>query len=105
MRRVSTRSASGSELRLRSTRWTPPLFIGLGMAGSGVIGYMVASQTSEPNISEHSPEPVYGSPEDFAQAITELKHKFPSVGMVSTDGDTVHSHGTSTNDYHDGEWI
>lgn len=91
-------------------RWIMPLAIAIGMSGSGIIGYLIASRRTQDDTNnslsylfQHPQEPVYGSPEDFFHAIAELKHALPSASMVSTEQDNVYSHGTSTNDYHKGE--
>lgn len=42
----------------------------------------------------------YGTPEDFQTAITELRKKFPSEGLVTTDSDVLRAHGYTHLDLH-----
>ncbi|KAF8990475.1 FAD-linked oxidase-like protein [Cyathus striatus] len=67
----------------------------LGVGGS-VLGVVVL----KPN-SSITQEPTYGTPQDFNQAIAELRTLFAEED-VSTDVEELHSHGFSENDYHPG---
>src|ERR1700729_2852797 len=74
--------------KTKSTQWRSFLDVGLGLVGSGLLGYSFAtwnvkpvSSTDELGVADEKPQ--YGSPEDFAKAIEELKTTFPSDGAVS----------------------
>ncbi|KAJ3827253.1 FAD-linked oxidase-like protein [Lentinula raphanica] len=68
---------------------------------SGFAGYFLANK---PRAHEDTPmKPRYGSQEDYAQAINELKKAFAGdEDAVSTNSDDLYSHGFSVNDYHPG---
>ncbi|KAJ3856156.1 FAD-linked oxidase-like protein [Lentinula lateritia] len=90
-----------------TTRTTTLFAIGSALIG-GLLGFTLANraQTSLPTLSlipTGSPtKPKYGSPEDFAKAIEELKRTFTDEDIVSTDPEDVYNHGFSVNDYHPG---
>jgi hypothetical protein len=84
----STSNASSSNL----------FALALASAAIGLGGYYVGVSRS---IETPPPKPVYGTPEDFALAIEELKTLF-SEGMVVTDEDQLEAHGFSPNAYHPG---
>lgn len=81
----------------KSTQWRSFLDVGLGLVGSGLLGYSFATWNVKPvsstGVADEKPQ--YGSPEDFAKAIEDLKTTFPSDGAVSTDPDVLHGHGFS----------
>lgn len=88
---------------------TTPLIFALGAAlGVGLTYY--ATSSSPPSSKKKSQiyhtaaglNEEYGTPEDFQKAIVELRTTFPQDGYVSTDGDDLHLHGFSDNDYHPG---
>jgi hypothetical protein len=99
----TSRSLSDSLARAgktESTQWRSFLDIGLGLVGSGLLGYSFAtwrvrpvSSTDDLGVADEKPQ--YGSPEDFAKAIEDLKTTFPPDGAVSTDQDVLHAHGFS----------
>ncbi|KAJ3777680.1 FAD-linked oxidase-like protein [Lentinula raphanica] len=72
---------------------------------SGFAGYFLANK---PRAHEDTPgdtpmKPRYGSQEDYAQAINELKKAFAGdEDAVSTNSDDLYSHGFSVNSYHPG---
>lgn len=74
-----------------------------GCAISGGLGYYVANSRSKaiPGANLVEAEPSYGSPDDFKQAIAELRTTL-GVDAVSTDSETVKPYGYSENDYHPG---
>lgn len=73
---------------------------------SGLTGFFFATRNSS-NGSENgaSPKkPQYGSPQDFARAIEEMKKTFADdEDAVSTNADDLYAHGFSVNDYHPGK--
>ncbi|KAE9394580.1 hypothetical protein BT96DRAFT_923434 [Gymnopus androsaceus JB14] len=79
---------------------TALLLVGSSLVG-GLLGFTLANR--EPSSATlNTSKPQYGSPEDFAKAIEELKETFPDEGAVSTDPEDVYHHGFSLNDYHPG---
>ena len=71
----------------------------------GLGGYYVGTRSNHHTPVEYpgSPsKPVYGTPEDFARAIQELKTLF-SEETVTTAEDQLEAHGFSPNVYHPGE--
>lgn len=68
------------------------------------MGFTLANREPSPATLNTS-KPQYGSPEDFAKAIEELKETFPDEGAVSTDPEDVYHHGFSLNDYHPGALV
>jgi D-lactate dehydrogenase (cytochrome) len=70
----------------------------LGSVVLGLGGYYVGVRRAN---ETPPPKPVYGTPEDFAHAIEELKTLF-SKDMVTTDEDQLETHGFSPNAYHPG---
>jgi hypothetical protein len=71
--------------------------LALGSVALG-LGYYVGVYRA---IETPPPKPVYGTPEDFAHAIEELKTLF-SEGAVVTNDDQLEAHGFSSNAYHPG---
>jgi D-lactate dehydrogenase (cytochrome) len=102
--------ASGTDSTSSAAASSVPFgYIALASALSGLAGYWLASRpkalldtklTPVPHIDAAAPQ--YGSPEDFKQAIKELKACLPG-DAVSTDPDVLYEHGYSENDYHPGE--
>jgi D-lactate dehydrogenase (cytochrome) len=72
--------------------------LALGSVALGLGGYYVGVRRA---IESPPPKPVYGTPEDFAHAIEELKPLF-SKDAVTTDEDQLEAHGVSPNGYHPG---
>lgn len=70
----------------------------LGSVALGLGGYYVGVRRA---IEPSPPKPVYGTPDDFAHAIEDLKTLF-SKDMVTTDKDQLEAHGFSPNVYHPG---
>lgn len=72
--------------------------LALGSVALGLGGYYVGLRRgSEPP----PPKPVYGTTEDFAHAIEDLKKLF-SEDAVATDEDQLEAHGFSSNAHHPG---
>jgi hypothetical protein len=102
--------ASGTESTSSSATSSVPFgYIALASALSGLAGYWLASRPKALLDTKITPVPhvdaaaaQYGSPEDFKQAIKELKASLPE-DAVSTDPDVLHVHGYSENDYHPSE--
>jgi|SRR5712672_4806741 len=73
--------------------------------GSVVLGlggyYLGARSNTTPAPNSPSSKPVYGTPDDFARAIEELKSLF-SEGVVTTERDQLEAHGFSPNSHHPG---
>lgn len=82
-----------------------------------LLGYTIGSSADLPSplaslglgrqqVSTEDDQPTYGTPEDFRQAIQELRHIFSNEGhestLVSTNPDDLQVHGFSENDYHPG---
>lgn len=85
----------------RSTGNTSPskvFALALGSAALGLGGYCVGLRRGSETLS---PKYVYGTPEDFAHAIEDLKTLF-SEDAVATDEDQLQAHGFSSNAYHPG---
>ena len=83
------------------------LAIGLGSVVLGLGGYYVGARSNHhtPVESPRSPsKPVYGTPEDFARAIQELKSLF-SEETATTAEDQLDAHGFSPSVYHPGELV
>ena len=72
--------------------------LALGSVALGLGGYYVGLRRA---IETPPPKPVYGTPQDFAHAIEELKTLF-SKDTVTTDEDQLEAHGFSHNAYHPG---
>jgi hypothetical protein len=72
--------------------------LALGSVVLGLGGYYVGVRRA---IETPPPKPVYGTPEDFAHAIEELKTLF-SKDTVTTDEDQLEAHGFSPDSYHPG---
>ncbi|KAJ3801728.1 FAD-linked oxidase-like protein [Lentinula aff. detonsa] len=67
---------------------------------SGFVGYSLANRR-DASASASLVKPQYGSREDYARAIEELKKTFAGdEDAVSTNADDLYSHGFSVNDYH-----
>jgi D-lactate dehydrogenase (cytochrome) len=89
--------------KIKAAQWRPLLNGALGLVGSGLLGYSLATWNAKPvsSIRDHDladEKPQYGSPEDFAKALADLKTTF-SADAVSTDADVLHAHGFSNNHY------
>jgi D-lactate dehydrogenase (cytochrome) len=93
--------------KTKSAQWRPPLDIGLGLIGSGLLGFSLATWMAKPSqLPSRDPclldeQPQYGTPEDFKIAIATLEALFDD-SAVSTDPDVLYDHGFSVNDYHPG---
>lgn len=70
----------------------------MALTASGGLGYAIARYTQEPPVPKAA-EPTFGTPEDFAHAIEELKGALEK-GSVSTDREDLFIHGFSANDHH-----
>ncbi|KAI9567738.1 FAD-linked oxidase-like protein [Boletus coccyginus] len=98
---------------------TTSLPVLLGAFTCAFLGYTIGSSAGLPSqaastlgLGRQQPapaendEPTYGTPEDFQQAIQELRHTFSDgpheSGVVSTDPDDLRIHGFSENDHHPG---
>ncbi|TFK32246.1 FAD-linked oxidase-like protein [Crucibulum laeve] len=81
-------------------------FLGFGAlltsAASGLLGYTIAKSSEKPSAftTVNNDTVMYGSPEDFRQAIADLKTALPEKDAVSTDANDLHTHGFSEHDYH-----
>jgi len=69
--------------------------LALGGVVLGLGGYYVGARSNHPSRGSPS-KPVYGTPEEFARAIEELKSLF-SEEIVTTCEDQLKSHGFSPN--------
>jgi D-lactate dehydrogenase (cytochrome) len=67
----------------------------VGSVALGLGGYYMGVRRA---IETPPPKPVYGTPEDFARAIEELKALF-SEDAVTTDEGQLEAHGFSPNTY------
>ncbi|KAH8992583.1 FAD-linked oxidase-like protein [Lactarius hatsudake] len=96
LRPLSTAASEGVPAKgpaVSSTR--TPLALALAGALLGFGGYYIGARSNNVGV-EVSPSPVYGTPEDFARAIDELKALF--VGeAVTTAPDQLVAHGFSPN--------
>jgi len=100
---TGTASGGGAE----GTTPSNVLALALGSVALGLGGYYVGARSNHhtPVESPGSPtKPVYGSPEDFARAIQELKTLF-SEETVTTAEDQLEAHGFSPNMYYPGEQV
>lgn len=70
----------------------------LGSVVLGLGGYYVGVRR---HLETPPPKPVYGTPEDFAHAVEELKTLF-SKDTVTTDEGQLEAHGFSPDSYHPG---
>jgi D-lactate dehydrogenase (cytochrome) len=75
--------------------------LALGGVALGLGGYYVGVRRAIELPEPPPPKPVYGTPEDFAHAIEELKTLF-SKDAVTTDEGQLEAHGFSHNAYHPG---
>lgn len=84
-----------------------PLAFALGAALSGGLAYYLAASgrdgASARNRAGADLNSQYGSPEDFKQAIAELRQVFADADAVTTDVEDLEEHGFSENDYHPSE--
>ena len=83
------------------------LAIGLGGVVLGLGGYYVGAGSNHHTRVESSgspSKPVYGTPEDFARAIQELKTLFSEETVTTAEGQ-LEAHGFSPSVYHPGELI
>lgn len=73
---------------------------------SGAVGYTVAQrQTIAAAAEDKDAEPKFGTPDDFKQAIAELRLAFIDEDDVSTDIEDLEAHGLSVYDHHPGAAI
>ncbi|CDO70812.1 hypothetical protein BN946_scf184801.g3 [Trametes cinnabarina] len=74
------------------------------LAGGVSLGYYLATIRSDRAVTQNRARSdlnsTYGSPDDFAKAIDELRSTFPHEGAVTTDPEDLEVHGFSENDYH-----
>lgn len=82
------------------------LALALGGALLG-LGYYIGAHSNNVSVADASvqrqptPKPVYGTPEDFARAIGELRASFAEEA-VTTAPDQLAAHGFSPNSHHPG---
>lgn len=84
--------------------WSPII---IGSIASGLIGYSLSAFGS-PSLTSQAlweAEPKYGTPNDFEQAIKELRASFDSDEVVSTHPEDLRIHGFSENDHHPSEYF
>ena len=74
--------------------------LALGSVVLGLGGYYVGARSNH-RPSRSPSKPVYGTPEEFARAIEELKSLFPDES-VTTREDQLESHGFSPETHHPG---
>ncbi len=75
--------------------------LALGGVALGLGGYFIGLRGT---VETPPSKPVYGTSEDFAHAIDELKTLF-SKDTVTTDEDQLEAHGFSPNAYHPGRAV
>lgn len=69
---------------------------------SGLAGYSL-SQTRQTTSTKHDAfQPMFGSEQDFKEAVKELEASFPE-GAVTTDIEDLRTHGILDGDYHPGK--
>lgn len=93
-----------SRFSVRTKQGTALLLAGTAVF-SATAGYLLTNRYSEkPSTSSATnlENARYGTPEDFRNAIEELKVAFPKPGAVSDDPVVVAPYGFSQNDYHPG---
>ncbi|KAH9954938.1 FAD-linked oxidase-like protein [Russula dissimulans] len=78
--------------------------LALGSVVLGLGGYYLGARSNTTAVPSHAinpppSKPVYGTPDDFARAIDELKSLF-SEGAVTTARDQLEAHGFSPNVHH-----
>ncbi|KAF9074208.1 FAD-linked oxidase-like protein [Rhodocollybia butyracea] len=92
----SATTNSGTSFTMR----TALLVLGSSLIG-GSVGFSLANRDHKsPSESLAVKSIQYGSTEDFAKAIEELRRAFPNEDTVSTDPDDLYYHGFSMNDHH-----
>jgi len=113
LRPLSTAASEGAPAQgpaASSTRTPLALALGgalLGLGGyyigarSNNVGVEVADTTASTSSLQPSLKPVYGTPEDFARAIEELRVSFGGEA-VTTAPDQLAAHGFSPNCHHPG---
>jgi len=99
-RAVATRAYSTGSQGSHSSSSKAPLW-GLAALNIGLGGYWLASQDAT---STNTASPQYGTTQDFARAIEELRATL-GESKVSTDADDLHGHGFSAIDHHPGTRI
>jgi len=107
LRLLGTGTARGGGAESTTSSNVLRVALALGSVALGLGGYYVGARSNHhtPVESPGSPsKPVYGSPEDFARAIQELKTLF-SEETVTTAEDQLGAHGFSPNMYHPGEQV
>ena len=117
--RVAPLSRHASTYNTIANSRTTSLPVLLGALACTLLGYTIGSSDSLPSplvslglgrqqasADSEDVEPTYGTPEDFQNAIQELRHTFSAEGyesgVVSTDPDDLRIHGFSENDHHPG---
>lgn len=69
-----------------------------------IVGSILATYTEEGTRRPVKLNSTYGTPEDFQNAVVELRNALPSPEeSVSIEPDNLLSHGASMNDYHPGK--
>ena len=107
LRSLSTET-SGRAPTQRPAICSPRNALALALSGALLgLGYYIGAQSNSLSAADGSarrqptPKPVYGTPEDFARAIEELRASF--VGeAVTTAPDQLAAHGFSPNSHHPG---
>ena len=100
--------ASGRAPTQRPAICSPRNALALALGGALLgLGYYIGAQSNNLSAADGSarrqptPRPVYGTPEDFARAIEELRASF--VGEAATTApDQLAAHGFSPNSHHPG---
>jgi D-lactate dehydrogenase (cytochrome) len=64
------------------------------------LGYYIGARSN--NVLQPPLNPVYGTPEEFARAIEELRASFAAGEAVTTAPDQLAAHGFSPNSHHPG---
>lgn len=97
--RLSSTTSGSDKLK---TNYLP---YGLVALSSGLIGYLLAIQTSPVSVKDEFEK--FGSAQDYQNAITELQSTFKQrEGFVSTEPSDLSIHGYSTHDnHHPGSWL
>lgn len=72
---------------------------------SSLAGYIFATRCNSFNpFLDTIDYPRFGTPDDFKQAIYDLRQAFPTPGSVSTDYDELQAHGLTGSSYLPGMW-
>jgi D-lactate dehydrogenase (cytochrome) len=104
LRLLGTGTASGGGAERTTSSNVGALRLALGSVVLALGGYYVGAHSNHVESPGSPSKPVYGSPEDFARAIQELKTLL-SDETVTTAEDQLEAHGFSPNMYHPGEQV